>query len=69
MSAKLSMIPLLVQSCDVPSQVRDDLRTFLANPQRKDVGCQAARGLMTSFADLSQREVMDLMGFEANVCA
>lgn len=69
MREKLSMISLLVQSRDVPPHVRDDLRTFFDDPARKDAGCDAARGLMTTFADLSRTDVMDLMGMEAGVCA
>lgn len=68
MNEKMSMVPLLVQSRDVPARVRADLRMFLDDPARQDAGCHAALGLMTSF-DLSRTEVMDLMGFEASACA
>lgn len=60
---KLSMVPLLVQSRDVPGPVREALQTFMRDPSRKDAGCEAAFGLLESF-DLSKGEVMDLMGFE-----
>jgi hypothetical protein len=64
---KLSMVPLLVQSRDVPGPVRAALQTFMTDPSRTDAGCEAAFGLLESF-DLSKREVMDLMGFEQQVC-
>lgn len=64
---KLSMVPLLAQSRDVPGPVREALQTFMRDPSRKDAGCQAAVGLFQSF-DLSKSEVMDLMGFEQMAC-
>lgn len=68
MSQKLSMVPILVQSRDVPAGVRANLRTFLEDPTQAEAGCDAARGLMNAF-ELSQHEVMDLMGFEACPCS
>lgn len=62
------MIPLLVQSLDVPAPVRGALRAFLDDPARRDAGCQAAAGLLASF-DLSPGEVMDLMGLEPLGCS
>ena len=69
MIEKMSMVPILVQSRDVPAPVRAALRTFLDDPARQDAGCEAALGLMTTFSDLPRRDVMDLMGFESCGCA
>lgn len=60
---RMSMLPLLVQSRDVPGPVREALQTFMRDPSRTDAGCEAAFALQRTF-DLSKREVMDLMGFE-----
>ena len=66
------MVPLLVQSRDVPPDVRAALRTFMdaqnTRAVRRDAGCEAAVALQQSF-DLSQNEVGDLLGFEAGCCA
>lgn len=63
---RLSMVPLLVQSRDVPAPVREALQRFMRDPST-DAGCEAAFGLLRTF-DLSKGEVMDLMGFEQSLC-
>lgn len=63
---RMSMLPLLVQSRDVPPPVREALQRFMTNPST-DAGCEAACGLLSTF-DLSKGEVMDLMGFEPSLC-
>jgi hypothetical protein len=64
---RLSMVPLLVQSRDVPAPVREALQTFMRDPSRTDAGCEAASGLLRNF-DLSKGEVMDLLGVEQSLC-
>lgn len=63
----MSMIPLLVQSRDVPAPVREALQIFQADPNRRDAGCDAVVGLLQSF-DLSKNEVFDLLGVESSMC-
>lgn len=65
--SKLSMVPLLVQSRDVPADVRQALQDYLTDPRDLDAGCEAAAGLKQAF-DLSGREVLDLMGLEPQAC-